>query len=87
MIDIKYTCAEEIRQMNIFKWIESEKCGSDIGEQACFEWVQKYAKTFREFTKTLPEQCINCGLNCPKNSNECVNPFNENRVKFFQSLH
>ena len=37
--------ADEIRK---HKWIESEKAGLDLGEQACLEWVRKYARNFRE---------------------------------------
>ncbi len=30
------------------KWIESEKVGHDLGEIAEQDWIQKYAKIFRE---------------------------------------
>jgi hypothetical protein len=38
--------AEEIHK---HKWIESEKVGHDVGELwASFDWVSKYAVSFRE---------------------------------------
>jgi hypothetical protein len=36
---------EEIR---IYKWIESEKAGYDLGKIAELEWIRKNAKLFRE---------------------------------------
>lgn len=30
------------------KWIESEKAGHDLGEAAVQDWINRYAKTFRE---------------------------------------
>ena len=82
MIKTKYTNREEIRQMDIFKWIESEKCGYDLGDQAYITWIEKYASSFRKFANTLPELCVECGLRCNKDSSECIKPFNEHRIKF-----
>ena len=81
MINIKYSNVEELRQMHIHKWLVSEKCGHDVGEAAFFDWIQRYASLFRNWTNTLPENCINCGLQCEKESNECVNPFNNKRLE------
>ncbi len=30
------------------KWIESEKAGHDLGEAAVQDWINRYAKIFRE---------------------------------------
>jgi hypothetical protein len=30
------------------KWIESEKAGRDLGEEAVYDWIQRYAADFRE---------------------------------------
>jgi len=30
------------------KWIESEKAGKDLGQDACIDWVKKYAKVHRK---------------------------------------
>jgi hypothetical protein len=34
--------------MQRHKWIESEKAGRDLGDEAVFDWVQRYAVSFRE---------------------------------------
>jgi|GEM_PF-3040994 len=82
MIDIKYSNPEELRQMNIHKWLVSEKCGRDVGEEAFFDWIQRYARLFRSWANTLPENCINCGLQCNKDgNNKCINPFNPKRLE------
>ena len=39
---------DEIEEMQKHAWIESEKAGQDVGEQARREWVSKYAAQFRE---------------------------------------
>lgn len=38
----------EIREMEIHKWIESEKAKRDLGEEALQDWVLKYAAKYRE---------------------------------------
>jgi hypothetical protein len=30
------------------KWIESEKAGRDLGEEAVYDWIQRYAADFRQ---------------------------------------
>lgn len=36
-----------INEINKFKWIESEKAGSDIGfEKAAREWIKSYSGTY-----------------------------------------
>lgn len=38
----------QVYEILIYKWIESEKLGYDIGQKrAGIEWIQKYAGTFR----------------------------------------
>jgi hypothetical protein len=36
---------EEIRK---HKWIESEKAGYDVGQEASLDWIKQSAKKFRE---------------------------------------
>lgn len=38
----------QTNEMEKHKWIESEKVGHDLGNQAVMDWVRKYAKQFRE---------------------------------------
>lgn len=37
----------QVREIEKFKWIESEKAGYDLGEQAVRQWIMKYAAKFR----------------------------------------
>jgi len=38
---------EIVREINNYKWLESEKAGMDIGfEQASREWIHKYSKQY-----------------------------------------
>ena len=41
--------ANEIDEILKHKYIESEKAGRDLGEDAVKEWVKKYAEEFREY--------------------------------------
>lgn len=39
----------QIKEIQKYKWIESEKEGHDIGElRASLEWISKYSKNFHE---------------------------------------
>lgn len=39
----------QISEILKYKWIESQKCCFDIGEnRAAMEWISKYAEKFRE---------------------------------------
>lgn len=38
----------QMEEMKIYKWLESEKAGYDLGTQALIDWINKYAKSFRE---------------------------------------
>jgi ferredoxin len=81
MISIRYTNAEEVRQMMIHKWIESEKARRDLGEAALMDWITKYAASFRSWVMALPDRCTGCGLCQNKDLPECTNPFHEQRLK------
>ena len=39
----------ELEEILKHKWIESEKAGYDLGDQAVWDWVKKYAREFREY--------------------------------------
>lgn len=32
-----------------YKWIESEKCQKDVGAQAVFDWISRYAAGWRQW--------------------------------------
>lgn len=38
----------QAEEMKKHKWIESEKVGHDLGNNAIRDWITKYAKQFRE---------------------------------------
>ena len=37
----------QLQEILKHKWIESEKAGVDLGNQAVMEWIEKYAADFR----------------------------------------
>lgn len=39
---------EQINEINKHKWIESEKACKDLGEKAVYDWIVKFALSFRE---------------------------------------
>jgi len=43
----------QIEEMKKFKWIESEKIGHDLGEQAVKEWIKQFSKSFREHIENI----------------------------------
>jgi len=44
---LKRDLREQIKEIEKYKWIESEKAGRDLGDQAIIEWVQKHAAQWR----------------------------------------
>lgn len=74
---------EQIRQMEIHKWIQSERAGIDLSDTAIFEWVEKYAPAFRKFADSIPYDCISCGSCAGCTGMECVTPFKEERIQFW----
>jgi hypothetical protein len=40
---------KELEEILKHKWLESEKAGYDLGDQAVWDWVEKYAYEFREY--------------------------------------
>lgn len=79
---VKQVNCEQKRQIEIYKWLESERAGRDLSDNAAIEWIRKYAISFREWAETIPYECKKCGLcqDCG-NKEECCQPFNEERLK------
>ena len=73
---------EQKRQIARHKWIESEKAGRDLSDEAELDWVNRFASSFRRWVNTVPSECLKCGVcrDC-KGRKFCRNPFNPNRVK------
>lgn len=40
---------DQCKEICIHKWIESQKAGYDLGATAVKDWINKYAKSFREY--------------------------------------
>ena len=38
----------QIEEMKKHKWIESQKAGRDLGEEAVRDWVNRFAQAFRD---------------------------------------
>ena len=86
-MEIKKIHEEQRRQMEIYKWIKSEQSGYDLGEACLYEWVQKYAKSFREWAESIPPECVRCGQCLGGGIGvHCTNPFNERRLRLIDAL-
>jgi len=49
--------AAQIEEIKRHKWIESEKAGYDLGNDAVFDWIDKHAAAFRpHYSLTLLRQ-------------------------------
>jgi hypothetical protein len=83
---VKQVNCEQKRQIEIYKWIESERAGRDVSDNATLEWIQRYARGFREWAETIPYGCTKCGLcsDCA-NREECCRPFDEERLQRIKS--
>ena len=46
--------ADQAKEIMKYKWIESEKAGTDLGEVAALEWVRKHAREWRQWRENKP---------------------------------
>ena len=44
---MKQYMSDQIKEMEVHKWIESEKANRDLGEEALRDWITKHAQEFR----------------------------------------
>ena len=49
----------QIEEIQRHKWIESEKAGRDLGNQAVCEWIDNDAAEFREYWEKRRRE-LNC---------------------------
>ncbi len=40
------------------KWIESEKAGRDLGQDAVLDWIVNHARAFRRYLTEVGGECI-----------------------------
>ncbi len=45
--------AMQMHEIDRHKWIESQKAGHDLGEEAVFDWVMNYADDFRRYIENV----------------------------------
>ena len=55
---------EQKRQIEIHKWLVSERLHRDAGDEAVLEWAEKYAPLFRKWAESLPYNCMSCREAC-----------------------
>lgn len=51
--EMKSFMDDQIHEIEIHKWIESEKANRDLGNEAVKDWIKKHAKEFREYWNKL----------------------------------
>ena len=58
-MDAKKYCINQVEAIKRFKWIESQKAGRDLGEEAVRKWISENAKKYREEYKECLEEISN----------------------------
>ncbi len=43
----------QLLEIQKHKWIESEKVGRDLGQEAVFDWIERYAEAFRRYYEPM----------------------------------
>jgi hypothetical protein len=46
--DLRWYNEVQLQEIERHKWIESEKAGRDLGQDAAFDWIQRHAESFRQ---------------------------------------
>ncbi len=47
-MDVKRYLDSQNKEIERYKWIESEKAGRDLGHKAVIDWILKYADQFSD---------------------------------------
>jgi len=47
-VDFRAYIELQVREIQRHKWIESEKAGRDLGQDAVSDWTQRHAASFRD---------------------------------------
>jgi hypothetical protein len=47
--DQKAYMSDQCEEVQKHKWIESEKAGYDLGQEAVMDWIMKHAAAFRKY--------------------------------------
>lgn len=54
-MDTKDFIKDQLQEMFKHKWIESEKVGYDLGEEAMLDWVEKHSQSGKSKKKRMTE--------------------------------
>ena len=55
-MDPKKYCINQVELIKQFKWVESQKAGRDLGEEAVRKWISENAENYREEYKECLEE-------------------------------
>ncbi len=55
----------ELEEMLRHKWIESEKAGHDLGQDAMIQWAYTYDEIFHEYVKSRYGEPTDVPVCCP----------------------
>jgi hypothetical protein len=57
-MNLKTFLLHQKEEIEKYKWIESQKAGKDLGEQAIMEWVAKFAEKYRKEYEFIFNQLV-----------------------------
>lgn len=46
--EFKAFMKKQKNEIEVYKWLESEKAHKDLGNDCCIEWIEKYGEKFRK---------------------------------------
>jgi hypothetical protein len=50
--DFKLFMDAQIKEIEIYKWLQSEKAGRDLGSDAVYDWIENFSQNFyKEYKK------------------------------------
>ena len=86
-MDQEYISREQAKRIQRYVSVMSRRSGHYTGETGCLEWVDNYAKAFRQLVEIIPRQCIGCGFcDDPAKQKICPNPLNEVRLRLLRRM-
>jgi uncharacterized lipoprotein YddW (UPF0748 family) len=54
--DLRLYNSLQLEEIKRHKWIESEKAGRDLGQDAVIDWIERYAESFRRAQRSASER-------------------------------
>jgi hypothetical protein len=65
-MNLKTYLLHQKEEIEKYKWIESQKAGRDLGEQAVHDWIAKFASKYREEYEFIFSELIKETVNYSK---------------------